>query len=82
MTLLYMPDEPTKLRNYAFINFLERAAATKAVAEAEANPKKHILQERELLVGVGRRGREGGGMEGERGRRGMEWGARKDEREG
>lgn len=46
--MLYMPEDPTKLRNYAFINYLERSAALRAVTEAET--KKPTMADRELIV--------------------------------
>ncbi len=51
VTLLYQPDDQSKLRNYAFVNYVERSSAVRAVAEAEN--KKHTLEGKELVVGAG-----------------------------
>ncbi|GIL72888.1 hypothetical protein Vretifemale_3170 [Volvox reticuliferus] len=49
VTLLYMPDDVSKLRNYAFITYTDRSSAVRAVSEAENN-KKHTMADKELLV--------------------------------
>lgn len=48
VTQLYLPDDPGKLRNYAFINYTERSAAVRAVSEGEI--KKHTMADKELIV--------------------------------
>ncbi|PNG99466.1 putative RNA-binding protein 46, partial [Tetrabaena socialis] len=47
VTLLHTQEDPGKLRNYAFVNFADRASALKAVGESET--KKHVMGEKELL---------------------------------
>ncbi|GLC63757.1 hypothetical protein PLESTF_000070800 [Pleodorina starrii] len=50
VTLLYTPEDPGKLRNYAFVNYTERSAAVRAVSEAEKENKKHTMGDKELIV--------------------------------
>lgn len=68
-TILHVPDEPTKLRNYAFVNYAERLAALRAVAAADE--KKYTIGDKELMVGRRRRawggGVKGGGRQGGQG---------------
>lgn len=53
VTLLKQPDDPTKLRGYAFIHFTERAMAVNALNDADQG-KELELEGRQLVVRMAR----------------------------
>lgn len=53
ITVLHQADDPQKLRNYAFVHFVDRASALRAVEDSEV--KRHELDGKEISV----RGRKG-----------------------
>lgn len=51
VTILHQAEDPSKLRNYAFVHFNNRQSALRAIADSgEEGRAKHVMDGKELLV--------------------------------
>jgi hypothetical protein len=53
VTLLRQPDDPNKLRGYAFVHFTERSMALRVLTDAESD-KEFEMDDKQLAINMAR----------------------------